>query len=193
VDSSPERRWILDPIDGTANYLRGVPVWATLIGLEVFGEVVVGVVSAPAMARRWWAGQGLGAWTSDVNGGTRHLRCSGVRALGDASFSYSDAVGWTERGAADGLQRLQRECWRTRAYGDFLSHMLVAEGAVDISAEPALMPWDMAALLPVIREAGGVATGYGGADPMMSGSLLATNGHLHDLVLSRLTSPPGNH
>lgn len=186
-EGSQSRRWIIDPIDGTANYLRGVPVWSTLIGLEVEGELVAGVVSAPAMGRRWWASAGGGAWTSDVDGGARRIRTSGVREIADASFSYSDERGWAERGAEQGLRELTQRCWRTRAYGDFLSHMLVAEGAVDIAAEPALMPWDMAALIPIITEAGGRVSGYGGAEPMISGSLVTSNSVLHDVVLAVLT------
>jgi histidinol-phosphatase len=157
---SGERHWILDPIDGTANYLRGVPVWCTLIGLAVGPTVaestpVVGVVSAPALGRRWWAAQMQGAFTSDIDGSTRAIHTSGISALPDASFSYSDEVGWQQRGAYEGLRELIGTCWRTRAYGDFLSHVLVAEGAVDIAAEPDLKPWDMAALVPVVTEAGG--------------------------------------
>ncbi len=192
-EGSQTRRWIIDPIDGTANYLRGVPVWSTLIGLESDGEQVVGVVSAPAMGRRWWAAAGQGAWTRDVDGRTRPVRTSGITDLAHASFSYSDERGWAERGAERGLRRLIETCWRTRGYGDFWSHMLVAEGAVDIAAEPALMPWDMAALIPIITEAGGRVSGYGGVDPMISGSAVTTNGPLHELVLTMLTPGQGLH
>ena len=181
------RRWIVDPIDGTKNYLRGVPVWSTLIGFAVGADVVVGVVSAPAMGRRWWAAQGAGAWTRDVDGSVRSIRVSGVRALQDASFSYSDAIDWDRHSSTPGaLQRLIDVTWRQRGYGDFLSHMLVAEGAVDIGAEPTLAPWDMAALIPVIVEAGGRATGYRGGDPIAQTSLLSSNGLLHDAVLQRI-------
>ena len=178
------RRWIVDPIDGTKNYLRGVPVWSTLIGLAVDHEYVVGVVSAPAMGRRWWAAAGGGAWTRDVNGDIRQIHVSGVGSLSDASFSYSDAVDWDRHSATPGaLQRIIETTWRQRGYGDFLSHMLVAEGAVDIGAEPTLSPWDMAALIPVIEEAGGRVTGYNGGDPLAQTSCLSTNGVLHDQVL----------
>ncbi len=178
------RRWIIDPIDGTKNYMRGVPVWCTLIGLAVDGVPVVGVVSAPALGRRWWAARGAGAWTRDVDGSERRIHVSGVRSLADASFSFSDAVAWDRHSRTPGaLQRIIDATWRQRAYGDFLSHMLVAEGAVDIAGEPELAAWDMAALIPVIVEAGGRATGYAGGDPLAQTSLLTTNGLLHQLAL----------
>jgi histidinol-phosphatase len=187
-----ERHWIIDPIDGTANYLRGVPIWCTLIGLAVGPTVaqstpVVGVVSAPALGRRWWAAQTLGAYTSDIDGSTRRIHTSAVASLPDASFSYSDEVGWRERGAHSGLRDLIHRCWRTRAYGDFLSHVLVAEGAVDIAAEPYLMPWDMAALVPVVTEAGGRLTGYDGSPALAHGSAISTNRALHSTVVDLLS------
>lgn len=185
---APGRRWIVDPIDGTKNYLRGVPVWSTLIALAVDSDYVVGVVSAPAMGRRWWAAKGAGAWTRDVNGEVRRIHVSGVSAMTDASFSYSDAVDWDRHSATPGaLQRVIDATWRQRGYGDFLSHMFVAEGAVDIGAEPTLAAWDMAALIPVIEEAGGRVTGYRGGDPLEQTSCLSTNGLLHDHVLSLIT------
>lgn len=149
------RRWILDPIDGTKNYMRGVPVWSTLIALEADGELVVGVVSAPALGR---AVVGLPRRGGVHSGRDRRhpppARQRSRRAL-DASFSFSDEEWWQqERGAAAGLRTLIEDTWRARGYGDFLSHMFVAEGAVDIAAEPALAPWDMAALVPIVEEAG---------------------------------------
>ncbi len=186
------RRWIVDPIDGTKNYLRGVPVWCTLLALEEDGEVTVGVASAPALGRRWWAARDRGAFTSDVTGTTRRLHASGVTRLADASFSYSDEDYWQERGALAGLRTLIDSCWRTRAYGDFLSHVLVAEGAVDIAAEPALAPWDMAALIPIVTESGGRITDYRGGPALAGHCAVTTNGHLHDLVLGVLHDPPRN-
>lgn len=184
---APGRRWIVDPIDGTKNYLRGVPVWATLIALAIDDDVTVGVVSAPAMGRRWWAAAGAGAWTRDVNGSEHRIEVSGVQHLRDASFAYSDAVAWDRHTDRPGtLQRVIDATWRQRGYGDFWSHMLVAEGAVDLSAEPELSAWDMAALLPVITEAGGRATGYPGGNPLAETSLVATNGRLHTDVLALL-------
>lgn len=185
------RHWIIDPIDGTANYLRGVPVWCTLIGLALGPTVeestpVVGVVSAPALGRRWWAAQTLGAYTRDVGGSTRRIHASAVAAIEDASFSYSDPIGWPERGAEQGLSQLLSTCWRTRAYGDFLSHVLVAEGAVDIAAEPFLNPWDMAALVPVVTEAGGRLTGFDGTPALSHGSAVSASRALHDEVLTIL-------
>ena len=181
--ASAARRWIIDPIDGTKNYLRGVPVWATLIGLEVDGEIVLGMVSAPAMGRRWWATQGAGAWTRSVAGAVSPLLVSNVDRISQASFSFSDEDYWLERGARTGLRYLIDNCWRTRAYGDFWSHILVAEGAVDIAAEPALMPWDMAAIIPIVTESGGRMTGFTGQPPLSEGCAVSTNGHLHELTL----------
>ena len=181
------RRWVLDPIDGTKNYVRGVPVWATLIGLMEGTEVIAGVVSAPAMGRRWWAERGKGAFTTDPGSTTpRALTVSAVRSLADASFSYSDARGWSDRGAEGGLQTLLDTTWRQRAYGDFWSHMLVAEGAIDIAAEPDLQSYDMAALIPIVLEAGGRFTSYSGGDSLAGGSALSSNGLLHDDVLGLL-------
>ena len=141
-----QRRWVIDPIDGTKNFVRGVPVWATLIGLMVDGEVVVGVVTAPQLNRRWWATAGDGAWTGKSLLRAARCQVSDVSRLEDASLSYSSMGGWDERGRLDDFLSLARRCWRTRAYGDFWSYMLLAEGAVDIAAEPELELHDMAAL-----------------------------------------------
>ena len=183
-----QRRWIVDPIDGTKNFVRGVPVWATLIALEVDGEVVVGVVSAPALNRRWWAVKDGGAWT-----GTSLLRASAIQVsdvsrVEDASFSYSSIDGWEERGQLDDFLALSRRCWRTRAYGDFWSYMLLAEGAVDIAAEPELELYDMAALDVIVREAGGIFTSLDGEPGPNGGNAVATNGKLHDQALAFLGS-----
>lgn len=183
---SADRTWIIDPIDGTKNYLRGVPIWATLIALRDPAGICVGVVSSPAMGRRWWATRGSGAFTLDPGSSEpRRLRVSGVSHLKDASFSFSDSIGWSERSAD--LDALLTGTWRQRAYGDFLSHVLVAEGAVDIAAEPFLEIYDLAALLPIITEAGGAVSGYDGTDPLTAGSLLSTNSLLHRPVLDLLT------
>lgn len=177
---SNDRTWIIDPIDGTKNFLRGVPVWSTLIGLRIGTQMQVGFVSAPALARRWWAATGMGAWTSapELQVPTR-ISVSGVNALEDASFAYSDAVAWPPAM----LAALTERTWRQRGYGDFWSHMLVAEGAADIAAEPELATYDMAALLPIVREAGGRVTGFAGGDPLADGNLISTNGLLHEQVL----------
>ncbi|NUW45065.1 histidinol-phosphatase [Nonomuraea rhodomycinica] len=180
------RSWIIDPIDGTKNYVRGVPVWATLIALMEYGKVVVGLVSAPALGRRWWAATEGGAWTGKSLARATRMQVSQVSALSDASFSYSSFGGWEETGRLEPFLDLGRACWRTRAYGDFWSHMMVAEGSVDISAEPELSPWDMAALTVIVEEAGGVWTDVEGRPGLEGGSLVCTNGLLHDEVIKRL-------
>ena len=181
-----QRRWIVDPIDGTKNYVRGVPVWATLIALAIDDEVVLGVVSAPQLQRRWWASAGSGAWTGRSLLKATKCEVSDVRRLADASLSYSSLSGWDERDRLDDFVSLSRRCWRTRAYGDFWSYMLLAEGAVDIAAEPELALYDMAALDVIVREAGGRFTSLDGTDGPWGGNALATNGHLHDAALSFL-------
>ena len=170
--------WVIDPIDGTKNYLRGVPTWATLIGLiDPTGEVVVGVVSAPALARRWWAAKGLGAKTQFNSGKVTDLKVSKVSKLSDASISYSDLIGWG--GRKDKFVALQEKVWRTRGHGDFWSHMLVAEGAVDVAVEPSLSLWDMAALDVIVREAGGKFTNLDGEAGPHGASAISSNGLLH--------------
>jgi len=144
------RRWVVDPIDGTKNFVRNVPVWATLIALLDGDDPVVGVVSAPALHRRWWAARGSGAWTSVAGGEPRRLAVSRVAALEDASLSYASLGGWAERRLREAFVALTDRVWRSRAYGDFWSYMLVAEGAVDVAAEPELSLWDMAALAPIV-------------------------------------------
>ncbi|TIC88814.1 histidinol-phosphatase [Nocardioides sp. GY 10113] len=183
-----QRRWIVDPIDGTKNFVRGVPVWATLIALAVDGEVVLGVVSAPQLQRRWWAVKGGGSWTGKSLMKATRCQVSDVRRLEDASLSYSSISGWEERGMADDFLALMRRVWRTRAYGDFWSYMLLAEGAVDLAAEPELEVYDMAALDIIVREAGGRFTSLDGSDGPWGGNAVATNGHLHDAALSFLGS-----
>lgn len=185
------RRWIIDPIDGTKNFVRGVPVWATLIALADGDEIVVGVVSAPALGRRWWAARGAGAYTGRSLASATRLKVSNVSTLGDASLSYSSLSGWKERGSLDDFLGLTDEVWRTRAYGDFWSYCLVAEGAVDIATEPELALYDMAALVPIVTEAGGRFTSLDGADGPWGGNALATNGILHSEVLAKL-SPANN-
>lgn len=182
VNPQASRKWVIDPIDGTRNYLRGVPVWATLIALLIDGVPTVGVVSAPALGRKWWAETGYGAHTQDIDGGTRQISVSGITQVQDASFSYSDHIGW-ERFGVDALATLQNAAERIRAYGDFWSHMMVAEGIVDFAAEPELSPWDQAALIPVVLEAGGKMTGLEGDDVFVSKSSLTSNTHLHDALL----------
>jgi histidinol-phosphatase len=186
LDGDGPRRWVIDPIDGTKNFVRGVPVWATLIALQVDEGVHVGVVSAPALGRRWWAGRGLGAHAGSSASDASPLRVSSVSRLADAALSYSSLGGWEESGRLDGLLGLTRDVWRTRAFGDFWSHVLVAEGALDISCEPEVSLWDLAALQVVVEEAGGRFTDLHGTARPDGGSVVCTNGLLHDDVLAAL-------
>ncbi|MCV7194278.1 histidinol-phosphatase [Mycolicibacterium brumae] len=180
------RQWVIDPIDGTKNFVRGVPVWATLIALLHDGVPTIGVVSAPALGRRWWAGVGLGAYTR-FGGEIREIGVSRVGELGSASLSYSSLSGWADRGVREAFVGLTDAVWRTRAYGDFWSYCLVAEGAVDIAAEPEVALWDLAPLDVIVREAGGRFTALDGSPGPHGGSAVASNGLLHDEVLARLS------
>jgi histidinol-phosphatase len=183
VQGAPDARyrWIVDPIDGTKNYVRGVPVWATLLALEVDGELVLGVVSAPALHTRWWAGRGEGAFR---NGSSIHV--SAVRELTDAqlSFAWDTAERFHADRVGERMLDLAHRCWRTRGLGDFWQHMLVAEGAFDISIDPIVSLWDVAALVPIVEEAGGRWTTLGGERDAAGGSLVCTNARLHDEVLA---------
>jgi histidinol-phosphatase len=176
------RTWIIDPIDGTANYLRGVPVWATLIALSVDGKPVVSVVSAPAMGRRWWAAPEVGAFTKDIDGSIRTLKVSAIGELENASLSYNNLQLWDQAGKLPELTELSRKIWRTRAYGDFWSYMLLAEGSIDIVAEHDLKIYDIAALVPIVEQAGGKFTALDGPLTAETSSVLATNGKLHQVV-----------
>jgi histidinol-phosphatase len=199
---SSGRYWVIDPIDGTKNFMRGVPTWATLIALvqvDASGvkEVVVGIASAPALARRWSAAKGHGAFVRfnsgsvddlseefDTSSHDKKISVSQVAALSDASISYSDFVGWGDR--LEPFQKMLASAWRTRGIGDFWSHMLVAEGAVDIAIEPVLAVWDMAALDIIVREAGGTFTNTAGQNGPFGGSGVSTNGVLHNAVINGL-------
>jgi len=196
------RYWVIDPIDGTKNFMRGVPTWATLIALvhvDSSGaeEVVVGIASAPALARRWSAAKGHGAFVRfnsgsvedlweefDASSNEKRISVSKVAKLSDASISYSDFVGWGDR--LEPFQKMLASAWRTRGIGDFWSHMLVAEGAVDVAIEPKLAVWDMAALDIIVREAGGSFTNTAGQNGPFGGSGVSTNGALHNAVISGL-------
>ena len=196
------RYWVIDPIDGTKNFMRGVPTWATLIALvnvDASGaeEVVVGIASAPALARRWSAAKGQGACVRfnsgniddlseefDASSGDKKISVSKVASLTDASISYSDFAGWGER--LEPFQKMLASAWRTRGIGDFWSHMLVAEGAVDVAIEPSLALWDMAALDIIVREAGGTFTNTAGQNGPFGGSGVSTNGLLHNAVINGL-------
>jgi histidinol-phosphatase len=183
------RYWIIDPIDGTKNFLRGVPIWATLIGLAYRDSngkdsVIAGMVSSPALFRRWYAGLGFGAFT-EVNGGpATQISVSAVKNLGDASLSFSDLVGWGERKAL--YVAFMERAWRVRGIGDFWSHMLVAEGAVDIAAEPKLALWDMAPLAIIVTEAGGRFSDLEDTSGPFGSSGVSSNGHLHTTFINAL-------
>jgi histidinol-phosphatase len=188
AEGDSARQWIIDPIDGTANFLRGVPIWGTLISLAVDGVPIVGVVSAPALGKRWWAARGHGAWTAAHGHEPRPLAVSAVASLADASISYNNIQGWDQFGHLDALIALTRDVWRARSIGDMWSYMLLAEGSVDVVGEFDLKPYDMAALIPIIEEAGGRFTSLSGDSGPWHGSALATNGRLHDAVLAHLGS-----
>jgi histidinol-phosphatase len=179
-------RWIVDPIDGTKNYVRGVPIWATMIGLEHDGEIVSGVVSAPALGMRWWGARALGAFR---NGDP--IQSSKVAILDDAHVSFAwDSVDSFDRGGiGERMFGLSRRCWRTRGLGDFWQHVLVAEGAFDVSIDPIVSLWDVAALVPIVDEAGARWTTVDGRRDIDGGSFVCTNGLLHDAVMTALATP----
>lgn len=183
---SSNRRWVIDPIDGTANFVRGVPVWATLIALMEDDIVRVGLVSAPLLGRRWWASEGDGAWTGRNLFRAARLAVSKVNRVEDAFVSYSSLNGWVNSGRGQGFVDLLRDAGRTRAFGDFWSYMMVAEGAVDVACEPELELYDMAALDVIVREAGGRFTDLDGNAGPFGGNAVCTNGLLHDEILQRL-------
>ncbi len=182
-DDDAEFRWVIDPIDGTKNYVRGVPIWGTLIALQRREQVVLGVVSAPALGSRWWAARGMGAFRDGDP-----IAVSSVGALDDAqvSFAWDTAERWHADAMGERLLRLSHRCWRTRGLGDFWQHMMVAEGAFDIAIDPIVSLWDVAALVPIVEEAGGRWSTVGGAADVEGGSFVCTNGVLHDAVLDAL-------
>ncbi len=183
------RQWIIDPIDGTANYLKGIPMWTTLVALAIDGVPHVGVASQPALGRRWWAATGLGAWTNTPAGAPRRLAVSTVSDVSASSISFQSIAQWDEAGHTDALLRLSRAVWRDRGYGDTWPYMLLAEGRLEFVAEFGVKEYDIAALVPIVREAGGTFTDVAGADSISSRSSLATNGVLHSAFLSLLHSP----
>jgi histidinol-phosphatase len=172
------RVWIVDPIDGTANYARAIPVWATLIALQVHGDLVVGVASAPAMGERYAAARGEGA---TMNG--KRVRSSDVADLGEAQFLYSQLDTLLGGGQREGTLHLLGATARERGFGDYWGHLLVARGAAEICLEPKLAIWDFAALVPIVEEAGGRITDLHGGRPRHGGPVLTTNAALHDQVL----------
>jgi len=172
-------RLIVDPIDATANFARGIPIFATLLGLETDGEIVASVVSAPALQRRWHAARGEGAWCGD-----RRLRVSSVAKLEDAQIFHTSLAGGEAVPNTEKVIPLLRKSWRQRGLGDFYQHMLLAEGCAELALDPIVAPWDIAALQIIVEEAGGKATTFGGERTIYAGSLLSSNGLLHDEALA---------
>lgn len=183
---SGSKTWIIDPIDGTANYLRGIPIWASLIALRVDGVITTSVVSAPALGRRWWAQRGNGAFTRDIDGRIRILETSRVNDLASSSISYNALQLWDRAGKLDELVALSRQVWRTRAFGDFLSYMYLAEGSLEMVSEHDLKLYDIAALVPIVEEAGGTFTAIDGPLTETTSSVLATNSLMHETFIEAL-------
>ena len=196
--NGPNRRWIIDPIDGTKNFVRRNPVWATLLALEVDGQVAVGVVSAPALGRRWWAARGHGAWVGTPatiaegddadQSGARRIEVSKVADLADAHLSGTTVSDWDDWGGPGAYVDLALRCYADRNFGDFWSHMLVAEGVCDIGLDPVVSLWDLAPLQVIVEEAGGRFTDFAGVARPDGGSAISSNGLLHDQALSVLTA-----
>jgi histidinol-phosphatase len=185
-DGGGNREWILDPIDGTKNFVRGVPFWGTLIGLRVDGEMTTGMVSAPALGRRWFGAMGLGSFLQTKTNSfqsERKLQVSKVSKLEDAYLGYSSQDRWEKKSQEEEFEKLLKKVWRARGFGDFIIHMMVAEGSLDLAMEPSLAIWDMAALIPIIREAGGNVTSLNNGDPLIEKSLVTTNGLLHEQTI----------
>lgn len=182
-------QWVVDPIDGTSNFVRGVPVWATLIGLRYDDEPILGVVSAPALGRRWWAARGHGAFHG-TNGTSQRIHVSDVSELRRASASITVTESWHAARKTEQLNVLQRSVGRLRNYGDFWQHMMVAEGSVDFAIDAiGLGPYDIAAIAAIVAEAGGTWTNRHGAVDWRSDSLITSNGSLHNLVIGMLNQP----
>ncbi|MGH4023916.1 MAG: histidinol-phosphatase [Pseudonocardiaceae bacterium] len=180
------RVWVLDPIDGTKNFLRGLPIWATLIALVEDGAPVVGVISAPALRRRWWAAAGMGAHTRDIDGATRTIQVSAVDDLADAYVSTTHLGSWVEHHSREAYLALVDACWENRAFGDFWQHCLVAEGVIDLAAEPIVNPWDVAPVQLLVEQAGGRFTDLNGVARHDTGTALSSNSHLHESALTIL-------
>lgn len=184
---SAGRAWVLDPIDGTKNFLRGVSAWATLIALVDGARPVLGVISAPALGRRWWAAEGLGAHCCDTGGSARSIAVSGVTELADAYVSTTHLGDWSRHRSREAYLALVDACWENRAFGDFWHHCLVAEGAIDLAAEPAVNSWDVAAVQVIVEQAGGRFTDLDGVPTYDGGTALSSNGLLHDAALELLS------
>ncbi len=175
------RRWIIDPIDGTANFVRGIPVWATLIGLEVDGVVNVGVVSAPALERRWWAERGNGSFAGPPGAAGERIKVSDISQLADATVSSGSMGDFPDPAR---LLELTATIKRDRGFGDFWSHMLVAEGACEVGLDPVVAVWDVAALQVIVEEAGGKFTDLSGKPGLDGGSAVSSNGLVHEEIIA---------
>lgn len=180
------RRWIIDPIDGTKGFVRGLPVWATLLALEEDGAIVAGVVSAPALGRRWWAARGTGAFAADAGSEPAPIQVSAIAALADAQLSYPSERAFDDAGRGDQFRALAARAWRARGFGDFWSHVLVAEGSVEAGFDPEVSLWDLAPLQVIVEEAGGRFTDFDGVARVDGGSAISSNGLLHDEILAAL-------
>ncbi|MEI7742813.1 MAG: inositol monophosphatase family protein [Chloroflexota bacterium] len=189
-DGAGSTRWYIDPIDGTHNYIRGVPLFGTLLGIEHDGELQVGVISAPAMRQRWFAYRGGGAWTRDLDG-ERRIRVSRVTRIEDSQLLYGSARDTAESGYMPGFDALMRAAWRERGFGDFWGYALVAEGAAEAMLEVGMHPWDLAGPVVVIEEAGGRVTDVFGERRIDAPSFVGSNGHLHEEILRRARQAPG--
>jgi histidinol-phosphatase len=183
-DAQGEWRWILDPIDGTVNYANGVPVWASLIALMRGDRAVCGVVSAPALGRRWWAATGQGAFT----GSGQRIHVSGTPVLEEAYVSCTDVRDFVTRRGERGFRTVLERARVMRAFGDFWSHMLVAEGVIDVALEAWVNPWDVAATQVILIEAGGRFSDFDGQDRIDTGTVITTNGLLHDELVSLMSA-----
>jgi histidinol-phosphatase len=185
-EAPTDRRWIVDPIDGTKNYVRGIPVWGTLIALERGGQVSVGLASAPALGRRWWAVRGSGAFADG-----HPISVSQVERLEDVQLTFGGLRTWRKHGLLERFLNLAGRCWRVRGFGDFWMHMLVAEGSADVAVEMEVNLWDLAVPQLIVEEAGGRFTDLSGRATAEGGSALSTNGLLHDQVLAIIRPDPG--
>ncbi len=184
---SGARRWYIDPIDGTVNFVRGIPVWATLLGLEVDGSMQLGAVSAPALGRRWWAERGEGAFAAAPQGRAERVHVSSVAALSGSGISSASIADFPE---PERVVELAQKVKRDRGFGDFWSHMLVAEGACEVGLDPVVSVWDIAPLQVIVEEAGGKFTDFAGTRRLDGGSALSSNGLVHDDVIAALSGSP---
>jgi histidinol-phosphatase len=184
------RRWVIDPIDGTVNFVRGIPVWATLIGLEVDGTMTVGVVSAPALGRRWWAERGNGSFAGAPGHPGERIRVSEIARLADSTISSGSLVDYPEPAR---FLALAANIKRERGFGDFWSHMLVAEGALEVGLDPVVAIWDVAALQVIVEEAGGKFTDFSGQTRTDGGSAVTSNGLVHEEVVALLSGGEPRH